>query len=137
MDTVSPEKRSWMMSQIKGKNTRPEKIVRSMLHAMGFRFRLQRKDLPGKPDIVLPKYRAVIFVHGCFWHRHDCKVGSRLPKSNIDYWLPKLERNQARDMEHREALENSGWNVLVVWECMVYDTDALASALKKFLRGNE
>lgn len=136
MDTVSPEKRSWMMSRIKGRNTRPEKIVRSILHALGYRFRLQRKDFPGKPDIVLPKYRAVIFVHGCFWHRHDCKVGNRLPKSNIDYWLPKLARNQARDMKHREALEKSGWKVLVLWECMTRDQEALASALKIFLHGN-
>ena len=114
MDSISPEKRSWVMSQVKGRDTKPEKVVRSLLHRMGYRFRLQRKDLPGKPDIVLPKYRAVIFVHGCYWHRHDCVNGRRLPKSRLDFWKPKLENNRERDLKNQADLQELGWNVLEV-----------------------
>jgi DNA mismatch endonuclease (patch repair protein) len=133
MDSVSPEKRSWVMAQVKGRDTRPEKVVRSLLHSMGYRFRLQRKDLPGKPDIVLPKYRTVIFVHGCFWHRHDCPNGIRLPKSKLDFWLPKLEGNKERDLREQAALAALGWRVLIVWECMLYDKEALQEILYHFL----
>lgn len=135
MDSVSPEKRSWVMAQVKGRNTRPEKVVRSLLHRMGYRFRLQRKDLPGKPDIVLPKYRAAIFVHGCYWHRHDCPNGRRLPKSRLDFWLPKLEGNRERDIQKQALLREQGWNILVIWECMLLDKVALQETIRAFLDG--
>lgn len=105
------------MSRIRSSNTSPELALRRALHALGFRFRLHRKDLPGRPDIVLPGHRAVIFVHGCFWHRHDgCKVAST-PKSNTEFWIKKFERNVARDAQSKEMLEVQGWRVIVVWEC--------------------
>ena len=129
MDTVSPEKRSWTMAQVKDRNTRPEKVVRSLLHRMGCRFRLQRADLPGKPDIVLPKHRTVIFVHGCFWHRHNgCKRAST-PTTNIDYWNQKFARNVARDVKNKMALESDGWRILVVWECELKNLAALQTRL--------
>lgn len=133
MDSVSPEKRSWVMAQVKGRDTRPEKAVRSLLHSMGYRFRLQRGDLPGKPDIVLPKYHAVIFVHGCYWHRHDCPNGRRLPKSRLDFWLPKLEGSRKRDIQKQVLLRERGWNILVIWECMLRDTSALQETIRAFL----
>ena len=118
-DKLSTERRSWNMSRIRSKNTKPEIIVRSLLHRMGYRFRLQRKDLPGRPDIVLPKYKTVIFVHGCFWHQHpDCIEASR-PKSNITYWLPKLKANVDRDTRNRGLLQEQGWRVLRFWECEI------------------
>lgn len=116
MDTLSPEARSRLMSRIKGKDTKPEMLVRSAAHRLGLRFRLHDKRLPGRPDLVFAKHRTVIFVHGCFWHRHGCKLASN-PKSRHDYWLPKFERNTRRDAEHRAALEAAGWRVAVIWEC--------------------
>jgi DNA mismatch endonuclease (patch repair protein) len=117
MDIVSPEMRSGMMSGIKGKDTAPELKVRSFLHKSGFRFRLHRKDLPGKPDVVLPKYNACIFVHGCFWHRHKgCKLASE-PKSREEFWNRKFSENVARDQRNIKALEGAGWRVAVLWEC--------------------
>lgn len=116
MDTFSEEKRSWVMSRIRGKDTQPEKVLRSLLHARGYRFRLYRGDLPGKPDIVLPKYRTAILVHGCFWHAHECQRG-RLPKSHTDYWSAKIARNKKRDAKHLEELRQLGWEPVVVWEC--------------------
>ena len=107
--------------------------MQSVLHRMGYRFRLQRKDLPGKPDIVLPKYRAVIFVHGCYWHRHDCVNGRRLPKSRLDFWKPKLENNRERDLKNQADLQELGWNVLVIWECMLRDTNTLQESIRSFL----
>ena len=133
MDSVSPEKRSWIMAQVKGRDTKPEKAVRSLLHRMGYRFRLQRKDLPGKPDIVLPKYHTVIFVHGCYWHRHDCPNGRRLPKSRLDFWLPKLEGNRERDLKKLTLLRELGWNVMIIWECMIRDESALRENIRSFL----
>lgn len=116
-DRLSPQERSRVMSRIRSRDTGPELAVRSFLHRQGFRFRLHRKDLPGKPDIVLPKYRAVIFVHGCFWHQHPgCREG-RIPGSRRSYWAPKLRRNVERDREARAALARDGWRVCVVWEC--------------------
>lgn len=120
------------MAQVKGRNTGPEKAVRSLLHRMGYRFRLQRADLPGKPDIVLPKHRTVIFVHGCFWHRHTgCKRAS-MPAANSDYWKRKFERNVTRDAQNRIALESGGWRVLVVWECELRDLTALQVRLSDY-----
>ncbi len=120
------------MRSVASKNTRPELIVRRTLHAMGYRFRLHRKDLPGKPDIVLPKYRKVIFVHGCFWHAHGCSKGQP-PKSRLDYWLPKLDQNVERDRTKKEHLESLGWRALVIWQCETKDTAALASRLQAFV----
>lgn len=116
-DRLTKARRSWNMSRIKGKDTGPEKVVRSLLHRMGFRFRLHVKDLPGKPDIVLPRYRTVIFVHGCFWHRHRGCRNCTTPTNNREFWVKKLEGNAARDERHVSALRKLGWSVVVVWEC--------------------
>lgn len=129
MDKISAEKRSWTMSQVKGRDTGPEKIVRSLLHRMGYRFRVQRADLPGKPDVVLPKYRTVIFVHGCFWHRHTGCKRTTMPATNFDYWNQKFERNVARDAQNKAKLESEGWHVLVVWECELKNLAALRDRL--------
>ena len=135
MASLSPEQRARTMSRIKGRNTGPELLVRKLLHRMGFRFRLHARELPGTPDIVLPKYRTVIFVNGCFWHGHDCKKGSRRPKSNQDYWLTKISKNQKRDAVNQAALLNLGWDVLILWECELRNQDQLAQRLKNFLSG--
>jgi DNA mismatch endonuclease (patch repair protein) len=117
VDKLTKEKRSWNMSRIRGKDTKPEKIVRSVLHKDGYRFRLNRKDLPGKPDIVLPKYQSVIFVHGCFWHRHPrCKFAYN-PKSRVKFWQKKFSENVERDKLVRKELKKMKWKVIVVWEC--------------------
>lgn len=128
-----PLTRSEVMARVKGKNTEPERAVRSLLQSLGYRFRLHRKDLPGSPDIVLPGRRAVIFVHGCFWHGHGCKRGCRSTKANVDYWTMKLAGNVARDARTRAELEALGWRVLVVWECEVKATEALVEMLQVFL----
>ncbi len=121
MDSISTSERSLIMSRIKGKNTKPEVLVRKFLHANGYRFRIHRKDLPGKPDIVLPKYKTVIFVHGCFWHRHEnCKYSS-FPKTHTEFWEEKFRRNIERDKQNIADLESLDWKVLVVWECEVKD----------------
>ena len=133
MDTVTPEKRSWAMAQVKGQNTGPEKAVRSLLHQLGYRFRLQRSDLPGKPDIVLPKFKTVLFVHGCFWHRHPGCKRATTPASNRDYWDKKFARTVARDAKNERELAGMGWRVLVVWECELKDMDALEGKLTSFL----
>ena len=122
------------MSRVKGKNTKPEMIVRRTAHALGYRFRLHRKDLPGRPDLVFPRLRKVVFVHGCFWHRHDCPRGT-LPKTNSEFWQTKLSRNVERDARSIAALQAAGWNVLVVWECETKDRDGLAGKLSTFLSG--
>jgi DNA mismatch endonuclease, patch repair protein len=124
--------RSDNMRAIRSKDMLPELTVRRLLHRLGYRYRLHRKDLPGKPDLAFGPRRKVIFVHGCFWHGHNCKEG-RIPKSNADYWLPKLQRNQARDKENIGRLTDSGWECLVIWECEMRDRDVLQSRLKKFL----
>lgn len=115
-DIVTPEKRSEMMSGIRGKDTKPELVIRSGLHRMGYRFRLHAKDLPGKPDLVFPKYKAVIFVHGCFWHGHDCELFV-WPKTRSEFWRKKIMGNRERDVRNREALIDAGWRVFEVWEC--------------------
>lgn len=130
MDRLSEEHRSWNMSRIRGKDTKPELIVRSMLHRMGYRFRLHVKDLPGKPDIVLPKYRTVIFVHGCFWHRH---TGCRLtytPNSNVAFWNAKFAATTRHDTLVRQHLVLHDWFVATIWECETTHTDRLAIAIK-------
>jgi DNA mismatch endonuclease (patch repair protein) len=115
-DVVDSATRSRMMSGIKGKNTKPELAIRSGLHRLGYRFRLHRKDLPGKPDLVFAKYRAVIFVHGCFWHYHDCHL-FKMPSTRREFWEAKIGRNQERDREVQAALREAGWRSLVIWEC--------------------
>lgn len=123
------------MSRIRSKNTSPECVVRSMLHKAGYRFRLHRKDLPGNPDIVLPKFRSVIFVHGCFWHQHkDCRYAV-LPKTNEYYWAEKLRRNRERDDACVAVLEEMGWKVLVIWECELRMPEKAAQKLSDFLIG--
>lgn len=119
-DVFTPAKRSEIMSLIRGRDTKPELALRSLLHRLGYRFTVNgpnNRNLPGKPDIVLPKYRTVIFVHGCFWHGHDCARGARVPKANRDYWLAKVGRNRARDAASAEALAALGWRVETIWEC--------------------
>jgi DNA mismatch endonuclease (patch repair protein) len=116
IDLPCSEHRQWNMSRIRGKNTKPELLVRSILHRHGFRFRLHVASLPGKPDIVLPKYKIALFLHGCFWHMHGCK-NSKIPSSRHDWWKEKLEANVRRDALQFEQLQSLGWNVLVVWEC--------------------
>ena len=131
-DNISKLHRSWVMSRVRSRNTKPELIARSLLHNLGYRFTVNgpsNRKLPGKPDIVLPKYRTVVFVHGCFWHRHpNCKIATT-PKSNQDYWLPKFRKNVERDRQNQMALKKAGWNVLVIWECELKDLDTVAARL--------
>jgi DNA mismatch endonuclease (patch repair protein) len=124
--------RSENMRAIRGKDTLPEIAVRSLVHRLGYRFRVHREDLPGKPDLVFPARCKVIFVHGCFWHCHACKVGL-VPKSNRDFWLPKLRRNKARDTENIDALMRLGWESLVIWQCELKDGNAVRRRVKRFL----
>ncbi|MEI7714193.1 MAG: DNA mismatch endonuclease Vsr [Rhodospirillales bacterium] len=131
-DNRTPESRSALMARIGGKNTAPEMIVRRLLHGLGYRFRLHRKDLPGTPDIVLPGRRTTIFVHGCFWHAHGCKIG-QAPKSRLEYWLPKLQENQRRDAVKQASLEALGWRVLTIWQCETRDPPAVAALLDSLL----
>jgi DNA mismatch endonuclease, patch repair protein len=132
MDTRSPEQRSHIMRSVRSRDTGPELLVRRALHGMGYRFRLHRKDLAGKPDIVLPKHRAIVFVHGCFWHGHGCRKG-RLPKSRIRFWTKKILQNRKRDAESVRTLKRTGWHVLTIWQCETKDADALRSRLIRFL----
>ncbi|MBO2971053.1 very short patch repair endonuclease [Burkholderia pseudomallei] len=137
MDSLTPAERSERMSRIKGKDTKPELIVRSLIHRMGYRYRLHRKGLPGRPDLVFAKRRKAIFIHGCFWHRHEGCHLARLPKSRLDFWLPKLEANAARDKEVEQRLAELGWKVLTIWECEVKEEEALASRIRAFLDDTE
>lgn len=129
-DTKTPEERSINMSRIRSTNSKPEEIVRKYLFSQGFRYRKNDKRYPGKPDIVLPKYHTIIFVNGCFWHMHGCSR-SRPPRSNQDYWIPKLERNRERDKRNIKALENSGWKVIVVWECEIKNKKTAEERLER------
>lgn len=115
-DVVSPEKRSQMMAGIRAKDTKPELLLRSGLHKLGFRFRLHRKDLPGRPDLVLPRYNAVVFIHGCFWHGHGCHL-FKWPQNRRDFWQKKIQGNQSRDVITIDRLRRAGWRVLIIWEC--------------------
>lgn len=134
-DTLTITQRSERMSRVGAKDTQPEWRVRSLLHAMGYRYRLHARDLPGRPDIVFRKRRKVIFVHGCFWHRHDdpaCRL-ARLPKSRVDFWEAKLTGNAERDKRVVKVLESSGWQVLIVWECELRDSEHIENKLRHFL----
>lgn len=124
-DRLTPEQRSRNMAGIRGKDTKPEMLVRRCLHSLGFRFRLHRRDLPGNPDVVLPRWRAVVFVHGCFWHRHGCR-NSQMPTTRTEFWETKLERNAERDKEAARRLKAGGWRVFVVWECALRGADRLS-----------
>lgn len=132
-DVFDPAKRSAVMRRVKGRDTGPEKTVRRLLTGLGSRYRLHRKDLPGKPDIVMAGRRLAIFVHGCFWHGHDCARGARVPKANRDYWLAKVARNRERDVASRAALEAAGWRVETIWECELKDEAALRARLARML----
>lgn len=139
VDVVDGQTRSRMMSGIRGTDTKPELTVRLSIHARGFRYRLHGKDLPGKPDIILPKYRAVVFVHGCFWHCHDCHF-FKWPKTRKLFWKEKLTKNMIRDRENIDALLDFGWRVLVIWECSIKGVDSVAleeviGRAEKFIAG--
>ena len=130
MDVLTPEQRRRNMAAIKGKNTNPELKVRKALHALGFRFRLYRRDLPGRPDIVLPRLQTAIFVHGCFWHMHSCRFGLVRPATNAKFWKDKRAATAERDRRKTKLLEASGWRVLVVWECETRDQESLSELLR-------
>lgn len=134
-DKLTPERRSANMSRIRSRDTAPELTVRRLAHALGYRFRLHRRDLPGKPDLIFPGRKAAIFVHGCFWHQHPdpACVDARRPKSRPEYWNPKLDGNIARDERCRAELEATGWRVLILWECEVGRPETLGSMLESFL----
>jgi len=130
-DVFDPEQRSAVMRAVKSRNTAPEMKVRRAAHALGLRFRLNRADLPGKPDLVFPAKRTALFVHGCFWHGHDCPRGARMPQNNRDYWQAKISRNMARDKASLAALKKLGWTPRVIWECQTRDEAALARLITR------
>lgn len=132
-DTLSPEQRSATMARVRGKDTRPEIRIRRLIHKLGYRYRLQRRDLPGNPDIVFPGRKKIIFIHGCFWHGHDCRSGAKRPKTNEGYWLPKLERTKVRDAVNQEKLRESGWGIQIIWECQLRDEVAITKKIIEFL----
>ncbi|MDW4499157.1 DNA mismatch endonuclease Vsr [Sulfitobacter sp. D35] len=135
MDTLTPEQRSERMRRVRNRDTKPELLVRHLVHGMGYRYRLHRRDLPGSPDLVFISRRKVIFVHGCFWHRHadpDCKL-ARLPKSKLDFWESKLETNRERDERNVARLKELGWDVLIIWECQTINRDKLKALIEEFL----
>jgi DNA mismatch endonuclease (patch repair protein) len=134
MDRLSAQRRSWNMSRIRSCDTEPEMIVRSLLHRLGLRFRLHKRDLPGRPDITLKKYRTVVFVHGCFWHRHPECFMAYSPKSNKKFWSDKFRANVDRDRRVVSTLRRMGWRVIVVWECQTADRDPLRRRLKSLFR---
>lgn len=132
-DVVTREKRSWMMSRVKGRDTKPEILIRSMVHRMGFRFRVCQRHLPGSPDIVLPRHLKVVFVHGCFWHGHESCTRSKRPKTNTEFWNKKLDGNIERDKRVRERLYRMGWRVLVIWQCETRKPEQILGKLENFL----
>lgn len=137
MDKLTPERRSWNMGQIHATDTKPEVKVRSILHRLGYRFRLHRKNLPGKPDIVLPKFKTVIFVHGCFWHRHEgCKY-AYTPKTRVDFWKVKFQSNIDRDRKNDANYIKLGWQVVIIWECELSDLAGLVEKIKSSLPRNK
>ncbi len=133
IDPLTPEQRRYTMRQVHSEDTKPEMSVRRLTHRMGYRYRLHRKDLPGKPDLVFPGRKKVIFVHGCFWHGHDCPAGRKTPKTNQEYWLKKLNRNKERDKQNIAKLHELGWDVLVIWECETRDEATLSRRISQFL----
>ena len=135
MDVFSKAQRSAVMARVRSKDTKPEKIVRSLLHRLGFRFRLHRADLPGTPDIVMPGRGIVVFVHGCFWHQHARCASANRPASNRVYWNNKLDRNRTRDAANKRALRRLGWKVVVVWECQIKNIDRLSGQLLRLISG--
>ncbi|HEX9983502.1 MAG TPA: DNA mismatch endonuclease Vsr [Thermoanaerobaculia bacterium] len=136
VDVHTKEQRSRNMAAIRGRDTKPEMTVRRLVHRLGYRFRLHRRDLPGRPDLVLPRHRAVIFVHGCFWHHHDCRYGRVVPATRAEFWRKKRDENVARDARNLAALHEQSWRVLVVWECWTRQPRDLESRLTTFLRLN-
>jgi DNA mismatch endonuclease (patch repair protein) len=137
MDTLTPMERSERMGRVRAKDTKPELIVRRLVHALGYRYRLHQRELPGCPDLCFGPRRKVIFVHGCFWHRHNCNLGNRTPKTRVDFWQPKLEANRQRDRQHQAALKSLGWQILIVWECELAHEEHLQNRLVDFLEGHE
>jgi DNA mismatch endonuclease (patch repair protein) len=133
VDSLSPEERSKIMARVRSKDSRPELYVRKLVFAMGYRYRLHGKDLPGRPDLVFRARRKVIFVHGCFWHRHAQCALARMPKSRLDFWEKKLEGNRKRDDRNERALAREGWKVLTLWECQLKDTPRLEKLIRRFL----
>jgi DNA mismatch endonuclease (patch repair protein) len=137
MDTLTPAQRSERMGRVRSKDTKPELVVRRLVHSLGFRYRLHNTKLPGKPDLVFPGRRKIIFVHGCFWHRHGraCPL-TRLPKSRLEFWQPKLEENHKRDRKNYRSLRASGWDILVLWECQLQDLEFVTGKITEFLSGS-
>lgn len=133
IDSVTPARRSEIMGRVRSRDTKPEIMVRRMIHGMGYRYRLYAKDLPGRPDLTFRSRRKVIFVHGCFWHRHPKCALARLPKSRKTFWLPKLEMNRQRDMKNKHALLRLGWSVLIIWECELGDIATVETRIRRFL----
>jgi DNA mismatch endonuclease, patch repair protein len=134
MDTLTPAERSERMSRVRSMDTKPEMTVRRLVHRMGFRYRLHNRKLPGNPDLVFARRGKIIFVHGCFWHRHGSCKNTRWPKSKLDFWKPKLEENQRRDLANQKALRKAGWKLLIVWECQLKDQEKLAEKINRFLQ---
>lgn len=132
-DVLTPQQRSFNMSRIRSRDTRPEMVVRSIVHRLGFRYRLHKKNLPGKPDLVLVRHRKIIDVHGCFFHMHDCRYGNVKPTTNAEFWQNKRQSNKNRDRRNRELLKRDGWEVLIVWECQTRNRDSLQEMLTSFL----
>jgi DNA mismatch endonuclease (patch repair protein) len=134
MDTLTPKDRSERMGRVRAKDTKPEMVVRRLVHSLGYRYRLHNRSLPGRPDLVFAKRRKVIFVHGCFWHRHSASCPlTRMPKSRLDFWVPKFEGNKRRDAENEAKLKAMGWDFLVVWECQLGSLDSLGGRVRDFL----
>ena len=134
MDVLTKKQRSYCMSRIRGKDTKPEIAVRKIIHNLGYRYRLHKKNLPGCPDIVLSSHQKIIFVNGCWWHRHNCRLGRRTPKSRLEYWLPKLRKNKERHKTNLQKLRRDGWKVLTVWECQTKNLSKLTNKLETFLK---
>ena len=136
MDTLTPEQRSERMSRVRNKDTKPELTLRHLVHSLGYRYRLHSGKLPGRPDLVFGPLRKVIFVHGCFWHRHEGCSKCRMPKSRLRFWKPKLDANRMRDIANQHTLTAMGWAFMIVWECELRDKDELASRIHAFLGEN-